>query len=410
MTNTPVPRFNALQSVGTTPASSQARSMARGSGSAQASALAGSSPAAFSTLLAGLETLGHPAAGPEPSTALPPAPGDASLSKAIAGEVASNTNDAAPKPPTLTKVPPKSVDTRRSAASSLKQVVPDVLPQPPIPAPTSTVPNSPLTASIVPKFAASSPVAADNEVALTRQPSAALAAQAEAPALGEPVVANSQTGPSANAFSTLSAALPKSLAATDTASLLQPGAPSASGVTAASTVQAAATPAVAKPAGLQPTQQVAPALVQLTHTANGGQLTLQLNPNELGRVHIQIDRAADGSANVQVTADRPETLQLLVADQAQLHHALDSAGLPQEGRTLSLNLAKPETSTSEGFNGGGASSGDNSAAGGRSGGEQGRPSARGYVDGSATWADGTVSATSSSIVTTRLHAGVDITA
>jgi hypothetical protein len=45
---------------------------------------------------------------------------------------------------------------------------------------------------------------------------------------------------------------------------------------------------------------------------------------------------------VQVVVERPETLKLLQADQPQLNHVLDQAGLPQEGRSLSLSLALPD--------------------------------------------------------------------
>ncbi len=39
--------------------------------------------------------------------------------------------------------------------------------------------------------------------------------------------------------------------------------------------------------------------------------------------------------------DRPETLKLMLADQPQLHRALDAAGLPQDGRNVTLSLATP---------------------------------------------------------------------
>ena len=83
-------------------------------------------------------------------------------------------------------------------------------------------------------------------------------------------------------------------------------------------------------------------MVQLVHSPGGSQMTLRLAPDELGRVDIRIDRANDGTASVQVTVERPETLKLLQADQPQLNHVLDQAGLPQEGRSLSLSLALPD--------------------------------------------------------------------
>lgn len=91
-----------------------------------------------------------------------------------------------------------------------------------------------------------------------------------------------------------------------------------------------------------PAAQLAPALIQIAHAAGGQQITVRLAPAELGRVDIRIDRAADGTATVQVLAERPETLKLLQADQPQLNQALNQAGVPQEGRNLSLSLALPD--------------------------------------------------------------------
>ena len=414
MTNTPLPHLTGLQSIGSPSASPQARTAAPGSNTAPPTAADGSSSPPFSTVLAGLQTLGNATATSATSatlasTAVPPAAPGALLSNGIGGTVESNTSDADPSPSTSSKAVPKSVGTLKNAASRLRQAVPDALVAFGLPDPANAILFTPPIAPVIPKFVAGAPVAATNGLAPIGQRSAASAAGPAIPELTEPPLVEGQAGPAASPLLALSTALPKTLATTDAGTSPSLGTPSILGGPAVNVVQAAAPATAAKAAGPQPALQVAPALVQLTHTANGGQLTLQLNPNELGRVHIQIERAADGTANVQVTADRPETLQLLVADQAQLHHALDNAGLPQEGRTLSLNLAKPETNTGEGFNSG-AGGGNNSATGERSNGQQGRPSSRGSDDETGPWAFGTTSATSSALTTSRLRAGVDITA
>jgi hypothetical protein len=89
-----------------------------------------------------------------------------------------------------------------------------------------------------------------------------------------------------------------------------------------------------------PANQVAPALMSLATSASGTQsLTLRLEPNDLGTVQVRIDRPIDAPAHVDVSVSRPETLTLLLRDQAQLQHTLDQAGVPAEGRTLSLHLA-----------------------------------------------------------------------
>ena len=79
-----------------------------------------------------------------------------------------------------------------------------------------------------------------------------------------------------------------------------------------------------------PAAQVVPAMLAM-HSANGAQnMMLRLTPSELGTVQIQISRDHDGAASVSVLVERPETLRLLLHDQAQLQHALTQAGLPQD--------------------------------------------------------------------------------
>lgn len=91
-----------------------------------------------------------------------------------------------------------------------------------------------------------------------------------------------------------------------------------------------------------PAAQLAPALVSLTHTSNGAQrLTVQLQPPELGPVTVQVDRHGDAPVRVEITVQRPETLALLVRDQPQLQQALTQAGLPGDGRSVTLHLAPP---------------------------------------------------------------------
>ena len=152
-------------------------------------------------------------------------------------------------------------------------------------------------------------------------------------------------------------------------------------IATAPTPSRAATPASPEPA--TPVAQLTPALVQIAHGGGGHQITLRLDPAELGHVDIRIDRAADGSAAVQVTVDRPETLKLMLADQPQLHRALDAAGLPQDGRSVTLSLATPNPGGGGGAHDHSSPTGnDFGAAGGRGDGQggantrQGRPQGR----------------------------------
>jgi chemotaxis protein MotD len=146
------------------------------------------------------------------------------------------------------------------------------------------------------------------------------------------------------------------LAAPDTAATAQ--AVASSGTTGTATA-ASATAAPAAPSA-SPTQQLAPALLSLSSSQNGTQhMTLRLNPAELGMVQVRIDRTPDGQANVAISADRPETLDMLRHDQPALQRALDQAGVPAEGRTLSFHAVQAVGSSGPG--GGSANSGGNAS-------------------------------------------------
>ena len=86
-------------------------------------------------------------------------------------------------------------------------------------------------------------------------------------------------------------------------------------------------------------------------------------------MQIRIDRPADGTAHVAVTADNPETLQLLRSEQAELHRTLDHAGVPAEGRTLTFQTSpapQPASDTGKSsFAGSGQGSGSGSGFAGR---------------------------------------------
>jgi flagellar hook-length control protein FliK len=89
-----------------------------------------------------------------------------------------------------------------------------------------------------------------------------------------------------------------------------------------------------------PANQIAPAVMTLATSTTGTQsLTLRLQPADLGTVQIRIDRPIEAPAHVDISVSRPETLTLLLRDQAQLQHTLDQAGVPAEGRTVSFHLS-----------------------------------------------------------------------
>jgi chemotaxis protein MotD len=106
-----------------------------------------------------------------------------------------------------------------------------------------------------------------------------------------------------------------------------------------------------------PAHQIGSVLLSMTQSQDGMQrMTVRLNPADLGSVHVQIDRSATGTAQVTITAERPQTMLLLRQDQAELHRTLDQAGILEEGRTISFHVGTLGTS-SGGTPGGSSSSG-----------------------------------------------------
>lgn len=85
-----------------------------------------------------------------------------------------------------------------------------------------------------------------------------------------------------------------------------------------------------------PARQVTPAVVAVA-ISGGGRISVTLEPVELGRVEISVERSGD-QPQVVILAERPETLALLQRDQRELDRALTQAGLPSEGRALSFGL------------------------------------------------------------------------
>ena len=79
--------------------------------------------------------------------------------------------------------------------------------------------------------------------------------------------------------------------------------------------------------------------IRVTHPDAPQHLIIRLDPAELGRVQMSIERTPGGSARVELTVERADTLLLLLRDQPQLHYALDLAGVPAGDRTLQFHLA-----------------------------------------------------------------------
>lgn len=97
-----------------------------------------------------------------------------------------------------------------------------------------------------------------------------------------------------------------------------------------------------------PVEQVGPALASFAASAAQPgapqHLTIRLDPMDLGRVEVRIERIPGGPARVDLVVERPDTLLLLLRDEPQLHRALDLAGIPTAERTLQFHLAPPNAS------------------------------------------------------------------
>ena len=111
--------------------------------------------------------------------------------------------------------------------------------------------------------------------------------------------------------------------------------------------------------------QIVPTLITLAKSALGSeQMTVRLHPAELGMVQVRIERAASGAAHIELTADDPKTLQALQRDQSALHRALDGAGIPAAGRTLTFHaVQQPSASVSSGSTGAASASGQHPSSG-----------------------------------------------
>ncbi|MGA8193111.1 MAG: flagellar hook-length control protein FliK [Acetobacteraceae bacterium] len=139
------------------------------------------------------------------------------------------------------------------------------------------------------------------------------------------------------------------------------------------------------------------------------QLTLRLDPPELGHLQIRVERPPDAPAHVDITVEKPETLILLLRDQPQLQRALDQAGVPPDGRSVAFHIATAEAGTRyEVGSAPGATGTGSSGAGDASSGafhQGGRPARDGFADADDTNADFALP-----VPPEWVRAGLDITA
>jgi hypothetical protein len=94
-----------------------------------------------------------------------------------------------------------------------------------------------------------------------------------------------------------------------------------------------------------PARQISPAILSFSAQPGIGaapsRLVVALRPDELGRVEIAVEQAADGPAEIRLSAERPETLLMLMRDADAIQAVLQQAGIGTEkGHNLSFNLSE----------------------------------------------------------------------
>ncbi len=79
------------------------------------------------------------------------------------------------------------------------------------------------------------------------------------------------------------------------------------------------------------------------------QISIRLNPLELGRIDIKLDVGADGTLRAAFAADRQQTLELLKSDSRQLENALSEAGLRADAGGLNFSLRGDNRENAQAF-------------------------------------------------------------
>lgn len=81
--------------------------------------------------------------------------------------------------------------------------------------------------------------------------------------------------------------------------------------------------------------------VQITKAATDGleKISIQLKPESLGRIDVQLQVAHDGRVNANIAVHRQDTLDLLQRDARTLERALQDAGLRTDSGSLNFNLS-----------------------------------------------------------------------
>ena len=86
-----------------------------------------------------------------------------------------------------------------------------------------------------------------------------------------------------------------------------------------------------------PMEQIA-VNIQKAFGAGADKINIRLNPASLGSVNVKLEIGKDGHISAMITAERPETLDLLQRDARGLERALQDVGLQTDKESLNFSL------------------------------------------------------------------------
>lgn len=87
------------------------------------------------------------------------------------------------------------------------------------------------------------------------------------------------------------------------------------------------------------TQFVAATLTKNAQTGESKNMTLRLDPPELGKIEIQMHFTKDKSVKTHMIFEKPETMLMMQRDQHALERAMQQSGLDAGGNSLSFELS-----------------------------------------------------------------------
>jgi flagellar hook-length control protein FliK len=140
-------------------------------------------------------------------------------------------------------------------------------------------------------------------------------------------------------------------AVSNAASAIGNGAASPAGATSPTTVATTLQVAQQTAAASTTTPDLSALAVSIAAKAKDGQneFNIRMEPAELGRVDVRISVDAAGKAQAHLTADKPQTLQMLQRDSQTLERSLKDSGLDLSNNGLNFSLKGEQQSSTPTF-------------------------------------------------------------